>query len=454
MDLDRRHLLAAPAAALAAPVFVGGAHAAPAMTVSHGVDAMALGVIPGRAQEQTRALQRAIDQAAGARTPLLLPPGVYRTGPLRLPAEAQLIGVRGASRFVLTAGRSLLEAGRADGITLAGLILDGARLPLAAGRGLLHLESGNGVRITDCEVTGAGGQGIHLERVGGEVRGNTITGVDDVGLFSRDASGLLITGNAVGTCGNNGIQIWRSEAGHDGTLVTGNRIEAIAARSGGSGQNGNAVNVFRAHGVIVTQNQIRDCAFSAVRGNAASALQVTGNAISDCGEVAIYAEFGFEGAVIAHNTINGAAIGIAVTNFNEGGRMAVVQGNIVRRLHARRPAGTDPNDSAGIGIGVEADSAVTGNVVEDAPTAGIMLGWGVHLRDVAVSGNVIRRAGMGITVSVSPGAGSAVIADNLIAETPGGAIVGMDLRRKATGDLAREGAGRHAQLSLGNNRVR
>ena len=64
-------------------------------------------------------------------------------------------------------------------------------------------------------------------------------------------------------------------------------------------------------------------------------------------------------------------IGVAITNFNEGGRLAIVQGNLVRNLRARRPAGTDPNDGAGIGIAVEADTSVTGNVIENAPVAGI-----------------------------------------------------------------------------------
>ena len=141
-----------------------------------------------------------------------------------------------------------------------------------------------------------------------------------------------------------------------------NRIEDTAAQNGGSGQNGNAINVFRAHNVTVRGNRIRNAAFSAVRGNAASNIQITNNTCTGLGEVAIYAEFGFEGAVIANNTIDGAAIGIAVTNFNEGGRLAVVQGNLIRNLVPKRPAGTDPNDGAGIGIGVEADTAVTGNV--------------------------------------------------------------------------------------------
>src|SRR5437660_427167 len=180
---------------------------------------------------------------------------------------------------------------------------------------------------------------------------------------------------------------WRGQSGDDGTIVADNRIAAIANRSGGSGQYGNAINVFRAANVIVRGNRIVNCAFSAVRGNAASNLKVEGNSISDVREVALYAEFGFEGALIANNTVDGAAIGVAVTNFNEGGRLAVVQGNIVRNLLPTRPGGTDPGDGAGIGLYVEADSAVTGNVVENAPTAGIVLGFGRYLRDVAATGN-------------------------------------------------------------------
>lgn len=232
-----------------------------------------------------------------------------------------------------------------------------------------------------------------------------------------------------------------------------NRIEDVLARDGGSGQNGNAINVFRAGNVVVRGNRISNAAFSAVRGNAASNLQIHGNTCTGLGEVALYAEFGFEGAMIANNVIDGAAVGVAVTNFNEGGRLAVVQGNIVRNLVPFRALGADPNDPAGIGIGVEADTAVTGNVVENAPTAGILLGWGRYMRDVAVTGNVMRRCGVGVAVSVAPGAGSAVIADNLISEARHGAVVGMDGHAAVTGDLTGDGQ-RFANLTISGNRLR
>ncbi|HET9903001.1 MAG TPA: TIGR03808 family TAT-translocated repetitive protein [Xanthobacteraceae bacterium] len=457
MTLDRRNFLSVSAFA---PAFVpmGGTStasarpAAPAPTAL-GIEAVHFGVRPNSADDQTRALQYAIDQAAGVRVPLVLRPGSYRAGGLILRPGSQIVGIRGASRLILNREAPLIQSQEADHIGLSGLVLEGPG-QRAESRGLVHLVGGRAVRLVDCEIAGAAGHGLVLERIEGEVRGNTISQCGDAGLFSLDACGLLIADNTVRLCGNNGILVWRSEEGDDGTRVIGNRVEEIAAVGGGSGQNGNAINVFRAANVTVADNRIRKVAFSAVRGNAASNLQVIGNNCLACGEVALYAEFGFEGAVIAHNVVDGAAIGVAVTNFNRGGRLAVVQGNVIRRLLAQRPAGTDPEDSAGIGIGVEADTAVIGNIIEGAPTAGIALGWGHYLRDVTVSGNIVRSAGVGIAVSVSRGAGAAVIADNLIADARRGAIVGMELKQPVTGDLAKEDAGRFAQLAISGNRVR
>ena len=221
--------------------------------------------------------------------------------------------------------------------------------------------------------------------------------------MSFDAQGLIVSRNTIIATNDNGIEILRTAIGDDGTLVLDNRIEDIKAGPGGSGQYGNAINAFRAGNVIVRGNRIRNCDYSAVRGNSASNIQIIGNSVSDVREVALYSEFSFEGAVIAGNTVDGAAIGVSVCNFNEGGRLAVVQGNIIRNLLAKRPIGTAPDDDAGIGIYVEADTSVTGNVIENAPSFGIVAGWGKYLRDVAITGNVIRNAFAGIGVSVRAG---------------------------------------------------
>jgi putative cofactor-binding repeat protein/parallel beta-helix repeat protein len=416
--LDRRTLLAGSAAAALAPA---AARAAP--LPAHGIDAARYGVRSGATDDQSVRLQRAIDEAARVRTPLVLAPGVYRTGALRLPAGAQLIGVRGATKLVFTRGNALLAAEGGDSITLSGLTFDGARVALPKNRGLVHLVQAKAVRIVDCTVSNANGNGIVIEGCDGVVENNTIDTTADTALFSTDG----------------------------GSVVTGNTIEDIASQGGGTGENGNGVNVFRASGVIVSNNIIRRCAFSAVRGNAVSAMQVVGNQCGAIAEVALYAEFGFEGAVISGNTVDGAALGVVTTNFNEGGRLATVQGNVIRNLKPTRPQGGP--DAAGVGIAVEADAAVTGNVIEDAPVAGISVGAGKYQRDVSVSGNVVRRAGRGIDVSVASGAGHVAVTGNMIAEARHGAIVGMEWDKVASDDLVRDAA-RYPQLSISGNQVR
>jgi uncharacterized secreted repeat protein (TIGR03808 family) len=454
MAIDRRSLLAVSALTGAVPGGVVLSTPAAAVPLSSfGIDASQLGVRAGGAEDQTRALQRAIDQTAGARVPLILGPGVYLAADLKLPAGTQILGIRGATRLIFTQGSSLLSARGVDHVTLSGLLFEGSRKPLPEGRGLVQFENATEIRITDCEILNSSRHGLKLQAVAGSVTGNLLDGAAETAIHSLDARGLSISSNVIRNAGNNGIQVWRSEKGDDGTLVVDNRIENVFARSGGSGQNGNAVNVFRAANVMVRGNRISNAAFSAVRGNAASNLQIVGNSASGLGEVALYAEFGFEGAVIANNSVDGAALGVSVTNFNEGGRLAVVQGNLLRNINQKRPAGTNPNDAASVGISVEADAAVTGNVVENAPSAGIMVGWGQYMRDVSVVGNVVRTVGYGITISVATGAGTAVIANNLIAGAARGAIVGMDLAKAVTGDLHKD-ASRYAQLSISGNRVR
>jgi uncharacterized secreted repeat protein (TIGR03808 family) len=455
MDVNRRHLIGASAAGVAGALAMSpdAARAAP-LTSALGRDATQYGVRPGSPDDQTKALQRAIDEATRAQTPLALPPGVYRTGMLRLSSGTQLTGVRGATKLVFTGGTSMLLGEAAGSVGLTNLTLDGGGIKLPTRRGLVHCLGGRDIRITDCEITGSGGNGIWLENVSGDVSGNIFTNIAVTGITSFDAQGLMVSRNTIQGTNDNGIEILRTAIGDDGTLVVDNRIEDIKAGPGGSGQYGNAINAFRAGNVIVRGNRIKNCDYSAVRGNSASNIQITGNSVSGVREVALYSEFSFEGAVIANNTVDGAALGVSVCNFNEGGRIAVVQGNIIRNLLPKRPIGTAPDDDAGIGIYVEADTSVTGNVIENAPSFGIIAGWGKYLRDVAITGNVIRNAFVGIGVSVVPGAGTALVNNNMISLTPRGAVVGLDHARPVTPDLAAEGAQRFAQVVVGTNAVR
>ena len=452
--MDRRRLLrwSGVASVFGAATAALPQRSAAATASALGLDATQMGVRAGSAEDQTGALQRAIERAAAARVPLVLPPGTYRTGALRLPAGTALVGIPGATRLVYSGGASLLAANHVDQISLTGLTLDGNKRTLAPREGLVHFEFCRSVRIADCAILGSGGHGIMFANISGEVTGSSIVDAADVALWSYDALGLTIAGNTINNAGNNGIQIIRSAAGHDGTMVLDNRIDATNNRLGGSGQYGNAINAFRAGDVIVRGNIIRLCAFSGIRGNTASNIQIVGNTVRQAGEVALYSEFAFEGAVIAQNLVDGAETGVSVANFMQGGRLAVVQGNIIRNLQPTNP--NPPADELrGMGIYVEADTTVTGNVVENARDAGIVAGWGSFLRDVAVTGNVVRQAGIGIGVSVVPGSRSALISSNVITGFRRGAIVGMDHARPVTGELGKDGAQSHAHLSIAGNRV-
>ena len=453
MPINRRHLLGIAAAGAGALAVSRQATAAQPISAL-GRDATQYGLRPGSPDDQTKILQHAIDEAARAQAPLAIPPGAYRTGQLRLPNGSKLVGVRGATRLVFTGGPSMMTNEGSSSLALEGLVLDGGGIALPARRGLVHCLGGREVRIRDCEIVASGGNGIWFENIAGDISGNIISKIAVTAITSFDAQGLIVTRNTIQGTNDNGIEILRTSIGDDGTLVTDNRIEDIKAGPGGSGQYGNAINAFRAGNVIVRGNRIKNCDYSAVRGNSASNIQITGNSVSDVREVALYSEFAFEGAVIANNTVDGAALGVSVCNFNEGGRLAVVQGNIIRNLLAKRPIGTAPDDDGGIGIYVEADTSVSGNVIENAPSFGIVAGWGKYLRDVAITGNVIRNAFVGVGVSVTRGAGTALVNNNMIADTPRGAVVGLDHARPITPDLTIEGAPRFAQVAVGMNAVR
>lgn len=448
MPLDRRSLLIAAAASAATAL---PARAAPLSTF--GLDGTQFGVRPGAPDDQSVRFQKAVDHCAQTRVPLLLSPGVYRLGDIRLAAGVQIFGVRGATRLSFTSGASLITAEGAENVALSGLTFDGNQVRLPQNRGLVHFTSTRGMRISDCIVNAAGGNGIAITNTdAGAITGTTIVGAADNALYCVDNNSIVITANTIRDAGNGGIRVWQSKKRHDGTIVADNTIEDIAARAGGTGQNGNAVNVFRAANVIVRNNVIRRCAFSAVRGNEASNMQVIGNNCAVMKETAMYAEFDFEGAVFANNVIETAENGIAVTNFNNGGRLAVVHGNLLRNVGVRRP--DNPPEGAGMGIGIEADTACTGNVIEDAPNYGIRAGWGPYLRNVTVSGNVVRNAGIGVAVSVVRGAGDAAITGNLISGVKRGNIVGMEWAKVVTGDLIKDGAGAYPQLKIADNQAR
>src|ERR1700674_1501859 len=125
MGLDRRQFFKISALTTTVPAVAIATPSAAAPMSMLGIDAVQLGVRAGGTIDQTVALQNAIDQTAGARVPLVLGPGEYRAGELKLPTGTQIVGVRGATRLTFEGGAGLITARGADHVTLSGLTLDG-----------------------------------------------------------------------------------------------------------------------------------------------------------------------------------------------------------------------------------------------------------------------------------------------------------------------------------------
>ncbi len=418
------------------------------------LDASQMGLRPGAWDDQSKVLQSVLERASEEDKPLFLPPGTYIASNLKLPKRTRITGVPGASKLVYGGAGHFLTAENTDYLSLSGLIIEGANNPFNdSSAGLVHAINCRHVEIDNCDIQGSRVSGIRLERSGGRIERSRITGArGDAGIFSVEATGLQIINNVVGDCANGGILIHRWTAGEDNSIISGNRIERIKAVNGGTGQFGNGINVFRAHSVMVSDNRISDCAFSAVRSNGGSNIQIISNNCSRLGETALYSEFEFEGAIISNNIVDEATMGISVANFLQGGRMSVVSNNLIRNLKTTGPYEAE-QPGFGIGISVEADTSVSGNVIENAPLFGINLGWGPYLRDVLVNANVIRNTGEGIAVTVVKGAGEALISNNVIRGAANGAIVGHEWTKPVTGDLALARSSSFPHLTVNGNLV-
>lgn len=461
MTLHRRAILAAglaaaPAAALRAEAS-GTARPARAEALRDGglVPAVRFGIVGSDTLDQTAQLQAAIDETASAGVGLLLPSGPVLTRRITLRERTWLLAPPGAAGLIAATPGAVLAGRDLRDVRLDGVVIDGAARSSADDRGAVVLSSCRNIRITDCTIRNAGDAALMLTGVSGRITGTAIERARSTGIFATDSQGLAISACSVSSCGDNGILVWRSRHGEDGTILRDNRIARIGAHSGGTGQYGNGINIYRAGSVTVTGNRITNCAFTAVRANESGNVIISANSCERLGEVALYVEAaderagaaGWEGAIVSGNLVDRAATGISVTNFNNGGRLALIEGNIVRNL-SRREA--DPRDKRGEGIGVEADAIVSGNVVEGAPTAGILIGWGRYMREVLATGNLVRRSRIGIAVTGTAGAGRCLIAQNMISGATDGAIRTMDHTRPIGPDLA-GGSGGPAHVTLAGN---
>jgi len=202
--------------------------------------------------------------------------------------------------------------------------------------------------------------------------------------------------------------------------------------------------------VIVADNQIYDCAFTAVRLNGTNNTQVRGNTCINSGEVAIFSEFAFSGSIVADNVIDGAATGISITNLDSGGHLATCTGNVVRNIAPKSE--TNP-DTRPVGIYAEADTVIANNAVDTVPGAGIVAGYGPFIRNVVVANNVVTGAmyGIGVSVVQEKSPGPVRVSGNIVSGAQQ-AIVGFEWEKVVSADLAKDN-GRYPNVTVESNTV-
>lgn len=410
------------------------------------IQGRSLGLVPRPGVDQTQTFRDALREAASRDAWLGLEAGEYLVGELDLDFPVRIIGRKG-TRLTLRRNADFLLY-----VTEGPLLASNVSF-LGAGNGrrqtpLVQAEDVARVELVRCILSDFDGDGLALAGCSGSIVRCRFSNLSRAALFSENGKKLRILHNRVSHCGDNGILVWQSDKGHDGSIVAYNHITNIRAESGGDGPYGNGINVFKANGVRVEHNRIFNCAFSAVRNHSGDDCRIIGNICEDLGEVAIFVEFEWKRAIVKNNRIRRASAGITATNMDHGGRDAEIIGNIVADLSPR----ISSVDMLAYGIQAEADTLIANNLVRNAEQCGLLVGWGPYLDNVRARNNLLEDCGHGIAVSVVEGAGDAYFSNNTIARPRLGGIVGYDHERPVTGDFL-AGTRPPAHVHLSGNRL-
>lgn len=444
---NRRSVLGGLAFGLALPALADVARAA-------GLDAVAdFGLEPNVSGDQSAKFQAALNAAAVDGRQLYLPAGGFDVQNLEFPNGLHLIGAPGQTLLTTQGDQRLAHIKDASGIIVEGVVFQANAPESAAGvNGLIEVE-GNSINVTfrQCGFYSSPANGIATTNSQLTIEDCDFEGFAAAAIHTQNGVGLMIRGNRIRKCANAGIRVWRDDAGHDGTIITGNRIDRVDFKDGGNGQNGNGISIYKADDVIVADNLISNCAFSAVRTNTGKNTQIRGNTCLASGEVAIFSEFGFSGSVIADNVIDGAATGISITNLDSGGHLATCTGNVVRNI---APKSLTNPDTMPVGIYAEADTVVSSNSVDNVPGVGIAAGYGPYVRNLIVANNVVTGTMVGIGVSVvqekSPG--PIRVSGNIIGVGIQHPIAGLEWEKIVSEDLAKD-AKKYPNVTVSDNTV-
>lgn len=456
----------------------------PAYFVATSDSAVLISPSPLSSASRTRSLSLAGAAAAAMKAgkPLNILPGVYRTSGFSIAAPLEIFAAPGTVVIEPAGGESFnIDIGPAAdsdelaGVTIRGIGFRGKGAVLPAGlnpgerpvnpfleaamprfNALITAFRVRTLIVENCSIGGsrAGGLAMWRCRDAAVTRNEFMN--NNISIYSAQGENNLFADNHIHDNANFAIMVEQWPPGPDYTTVRNNRIAKTAASFGanpargivgGSGPYGNGVFGLYAHHMTVEGNRISDSAFSGVRANGCSDVQIANNAIDRSGETAIMVEcpqtdgktpngLGYEGGVIAGNIVSGAAEGVSVTNGWYGGRRVSIAGNQVRSIARRSFRTSDPNwpryATYGDGIYAEADVDIVGNIVEDCDGCGIYVApmaiQNSAIKTAAnVTGNIVKGArwGVGFWKGSDPARGFTFIHGNMITGSSRGAIMAL-----------------------------
>lgn len=425
-------------------------------------------------------LQTVFDLARTQGLPVFLQPGVYANGPLTVLTTngsgkpLQVEAVPGTATILFTGGGTPLRIEGVSPVKFEGVKFDGQNLALpnyvGSRQAFIGIKSATDIYFEDCQIVNSPGIGIYAFQAQTRVQGCYV-GSHSIGLLSED-SRVFVRRNAFASLTNNGVVIWRGVIGGDSSEIVGNTINGVDTIEGGTGQNGNGVLVFQAGGVTVADNRIFSPKYSGVRCNGASQIVIEGNSIWNARETGVFVEapgvgVDIHGAIVSNNHIDTTATGIAVANsglYADGiAHSVVVEGNRISNLRVTTISdpGYYPPQVGGVGITVETDCVVSGNLVDTAQTIGIQAGTNDATKDLCVTGNLVRASAIGIGVSnnvIAGTSGEVIVSGNIVRGATNGAIVptsfnGTSTTRVGTADYGNQLSTTVGRATFGHNRA-
>ena len=439
---DRRRFLASAARAAASIPFYNGLARAQSDPVA----------------AATAALIAGATEAALARRPYRLPPGVTTIYQLLLPQGAHLVAAKGGSTLRLGySGPMLSNRDPLDMLTIEGVIFDGANRPINNAFGLLTFVDVAHVDMEDCTIQHTT-TGLMQRRCGGKIRLSTFQDLTGTAIHDDNCAGMTIDANRIRRCGDNGVHHWSMHSKrHDGSRISNNVITDINCLSGLLGLYGNGVRVAECGPVTIENNVIERCAYTAVRNTGGWDVVVANNRCKSLNEKAMYAEFGFRNATFLNNVIEDCGAGISATNYvgPGNGAGALIEGNVVSKIRPSHPdAEFGPRMNWLCGVEGEGDVRIKGNIVTGSPWFGILAGFFDARQNVTVESNRLIDNEYAIGFATQGAPGPCAIVENEMRGSKKANIVAMFQTDVVSGDLALPGTkNTYENVEIRGNRV-